>query len=137
VTCLSRSTQAVRPVSHSLVGIPTRPVIISTGLNTNGTFKGPHYIGPASTSNWPGNEIVKLKFSQSQSQSYFATDSQSVITSWCRARFGNFDQRLFLFFFFFFLKVTVLSFGGALSDERSGLSFVSLQSVYSSLSVFT
>jgi hypothetical protein len=34
--------------------------------------------------------------------------------------------------FFFFWKVTVLSFGGALSDERSGLSFVSLQSVYSS-----
>jgi hypothetical protein len=29
------------------------------------------------------------------------------------------------FFFFFFLKVTVLSFGGALSDERSGLSFIS------------
>jgi hypothetical protein len=27
------------------------------------------------------------------------------------------------FFFFFFWKVTVLSFGGALSDERSGLSF--------------
>jgi hypothetical protein len=41
------------------------------------------------------------------------------------------------FFFFFFFKVTVLSFGGALSDERSGLSFVSLQSVYSSQSVYT
>jgi hypothetical protein len=27
--------------------------------------------------------------------------------------------------FFFFFKVTVLSFGGALSDERSGLSFIS------------
>jgi hypothetical protein len=38
---------------------------------------------------------------------------------------------------FFFFKVSVLSFGGALSDERSGLSFVSLQSVYSSQSVFT
>jgi hypothetical protein len=36
------------------------------------------------------------------------------------------------FFFSSFWKVTVLSFGGALSDERSGLSFVSLQSVYSS-----
>jgi hypothetical protein len=35
-------------------------------------------------------------------------------------------------FFFGGGKVTVLSFGGALSDERSGLSFVSLQSVYSS-----
>jgi hypothetical protein len=39
--------------------------------------------------------------------------------------------------FFFFLKVSVLSFGGALSDKMSGLSFVSLQSVYSSQSVFT
>jgi hypothetical protein len=32
--------------------------------------------------------------------------------SWCRAQSGTFDQR-------FFFKVTVLSFGGALSDERS------------------
>jgi hypothetical protein len=46
--------------------------------------------------------------------------------------FGTFDQRYY--FFFFFGKVTVLSFRGALSDERSGLSFVSLQSVYSSQS---
>jgi hypothetical protein len=39
---------------------------------------------------------------------------------------------------FFILKVTVLSFGGALSDERSGLSFVSLcQYSLSSQSVFT
>jgi hypothetical protein len=29
----------------------------------------------------------------------------------------------------FFFKVTVLSFGGALSDQRSGLSFVSLLSI--------
>jgi hypothetical protein len=32
--------------------------------------------------------------------------------------FGTFDQRYF-FFFFFFGKVTVLSFRGALSDERT------------------
>jgi hypothetical protein len=48
------------------------------------------------------------------------TVSQSVSKSWCRAQSGTFDQRSF----FFFLKV-VLSFGGALSDERSGLSFIS------------
>jgi hypothetical protein len=42
-----------------------------------------------------------------QSQSYITTDSQSETRD------------------FFFLKVTVLSFGGALSDERSGLSFIS------------
>jgi hypothetical protein len=59
--------------------------------------------------------------SQSQSQSYSTTDSQSVSMSWCRAQSGTFDQRDF----FFVLEVTVLSFGGALSDERSGLSFVS------------
>jgi hypothetical protein len=35
----------------------------------------------------------------------------------------------------FFLKVSVLSFGGALSDERPGLSSVSLQSVYSQSTV--
>jgi hypothetical protein len=52
--------------------------------------------------------------SQSQSQSYITTDSQSVSKSWCRAHSGTFDQRSF----FFFLKFTVLSFGGALSDER-------------------
>jgi hypothetical protein len=38
----------------------------------------------------------------------------------------------------FFFKVNVLSFGGALSDERSGLSFVSLLSIQSKVvSVFT
>jgi hypothetical protein len=57
---------------------------------------------------------------KSQSQSYFTADGQSVSKSWCRAQSGTFDQRSF------FLKVSVLSFGGALSDERSGLSFVSL-----------
>jgi hypothetical protein len=52
------------------------------------------------------------------------TVSQSVSMSWCRAQSGTFDQR-------FFFKVTVLSFWGALSDERSGLSFVSLLSMES------
>jgi hypothetical protein len=47
--------------------------------------------------------------SQSQSQSYFTTDGQSVSMSWCRAQIGTFDQRyyfLFFLFFFFFWKVT-------------------------------
>jgi hypothetical protein len=55
------------------------------------------------------------------SQRHITTDSQSVSKSWCRAQSGTFDQRSF-----FFLKVSALLFGGALSDERSGLSFVSL-----------
>jgi hypothetical protein len=40
-------------------------------------------------------------------------------------------------FFIFFGKLQSCLNWGALSDERSGLSFVSLQSVYSSQSVFT
>jgi hypothetical protein len=50
----------------------------------------------------------------------------TVSMSWCRAQSGTSDQR-----YFFFLKVTVLSFWGALSVERSGLSFVSLLSIES------
>jgi hypothetical protein len=37
--------------------------------------------------------INPLKYGQSQSQSYFTTDGQSVSMSWCRAQFGTFDQR--------------------------------------------
>jgi hypothetical protein len=40
---------------------------------------------------------------QSQSQSYFATDGQSVSSSWCRAQSGTFDQR------YYFFLITVLS----------------------------
>jgi hypothetical protein len=76
-----------------------------------------------------------MKLSQSQSQSYFATDSQSV------SQYVLVSSPIWDFWpeiiSFSFLKITVLSFGGALSDERSGLSFVSLQSVYSSQSVYT
>jgi hypothetical protein len=45
--------------------------------------------------------------------------SQSHIMTDGRARSGTCDQR-------FFLKVAVLSLRGALSDERSGLSFVTV-----------
>jgi hypothetical protein len=48
------------------------------------------------------------------------TVSQSVCLG-VKPKSGTFDQNVF-----FFLKVTVLYFGGALSDERSGLSCVSL-----------
>jgi hypothetical protein len=44
------------------------------------------------------------------------SQSQSYIKSWCRAQSGTFDQRYFSFFFF---KVSVLSYGSALFDERS------------------
>jgi hypothetical protein len=44
----------------------------STCPNTNGPFQGPGYIGPASTSNWPGNSgqvrvRVTLRLTVSQS----------------------------------------------------------------------
>jgi hypothetical protein len=54
------------------------------------------------------------------SQSHIATDSQSVSKSWCRAPSGTHDQ----IFSYYYLTVTVLFFWGALSDERTGLSFV-------------
>jgi hypothetical protein len=58
---------------------------------------------------------------QSQSQNHFTTDGQSVCLSWCRAPYGPHDQIL--------LVVTVRQLqscplGGALSDERVGLSCV-------------
>jgi hypothetical protein len=53
------------------------------------------------------------------------TISQSVCLG-VEPKYGTFDQRfLFLFFFFiFFLKFQSCHFWGALSDERSGLSYV-------------
>jgi hypothetical protein len=46
------------------------------------------------------------------------TNGQSVSMSWCRAQTWDFWPEIF------YSKVTVLSFWGALSDERSGLSCV-------------
>jgi hypothetical protein len=62
---------------------------------------------------------ARKKRGTSQSQSYFTTVSQSV-------RLGVEPDLGLLTRDIFFSKITVLSFGGALSDERSGLSFVSL-----------
>jgi hypothetical protein len=61
------------------------------------------------------------------------TDGQSVSKSWCRAQSGTFDQR-YISFSFFFLKLQSCLIWGALSDERSGLSFVII--VWSSLSIY-
>jgi predicted 2-oxoglutarate/Fe(II)-dependent dioxygenase YbiX len=58
--------------------------------------------------------------SQSQSQSHITTDDRSASLSWCRSHSGTCNHRFFLLF----LKVAVLSLWGALSDERSGLSFI-------------
>jgi hypothetical protein len=64
--------------------------------------------------------------SQSQSQSHITTDGRSVSMFWCRARYGTCDQIFSPLF-----KVAVLSLWGALSDERSGVSFVSILSMES------
>jgi hypothetical protein len=55
----------------------------------------------------------------SQSQSHITTDGQSVNNSWCRAPiWGSWPDT------FYCLTVTVLFLWGALSNERTGLSFV-------------
>jgi hypothetical protein len=61
----------------------------------------------------------QLYQSQSQSQSHITTDGQSSV------RLGV-EPNLGLLIRDFFFKVSVLTFGGALSDKRSGLSCVSL-----------
>jgi hypothetical protein len=53
---------------------------------------------------------------QSQSQSYIATDGQSVSMSWCRAQIWDFWPDIF----FFFLKVTVLSWQWLTRIGKSG-----------------
>jgi hypothetical protein len=60
--------------------------------------------------------LHRLARSQSQSQSYIATDGRSISKSWCRAPSGAHDQ--------IFIIVTVLFLWGALSDERTSLSFI-------------
>jgi hypothetical protein len=61
--------------------------------------------------------------SQSQSQSHIATDSQSVSMSWCRAQIWDFWPEII---YLFFWKLQSCHFWGAFSDERSGLSCVSI-----------
>jgi hypothetical protein len=63
--------------------------------------------------------------SQSQSQSRLSTNSQSASASWCQAHSWAFDQK-FVFVWCFYWKLRSCLLWGALSDERSGLSFVSL-----------
>jgi hypothetical protein len=56
----------------------------------------------------------------SRSRSHLTTDGQSVSKSWCRAPSGAHDQ----IYITLYLTITVLLLWGALSDERTGLSFV-------------
>jgi hypothetical protein len=70
--------------------------------------------------NWAELRCTLLySFHQSQSQSHIATDGQSVSKSWCQAPSGAHDQ-------IFITRWQLRSFflWGALSDERTGLSFV-------------
>jgi hypothetical protein len=59
-------------------------------------------------------------------QSHIATDGQSVSMSWCRAQIWDFWPEIIFVYFYFFWKLQSCHFWGALSDERSGLSCVSL-----------
>jgi hypothetical protein len=69
---------------------------------------------------------------QSQSQSHIATDGQSVCLSWCRAPSGAHDQILLTVW-----QLLSCPWEGTLSDERTGLSFVSQSAVLGPLSVCT
>jgi hypothetical protein len=63
--------------------------------------------------------LAPVSSAQSQSQSYIATDGQSIISkSWCRAPSGAHDE-----IFIIVLQLPLFSCG-ALSEERTGLSFV-------------
>jgi hypothetical protein len=73
--------------------------------------------------------------SKSQSQSHIATDTQSVCLSWCRTPSGAYDQKFV--YLFLFRESYSLVYLGALSDERSGLSFVSQSSVIVSIYIYT
>jgi hypothetical protein len=76
-------------------------------------------------------EVLKRIF-QSQSQSHIATDGQSVCLSWCRAPSGAHDHILITVW-----QLLSCPWEGALSDERTGLSFVSQPAVLGQLSVCT
>jgi hypothetical protein len=60
-----------------------------------------------------------LQVKVNKSRSHIATDGQSISKSWCRVPSGAHDQ-----IFITLLTVTVLFLWGALSDEKTGLSFV-------------
>jgi hypothetical protein len=62
---------------------------------------------------------LTLHTGKSQSQSHIATDGQSISKSWCRAPSGDHDQ-IFITYF----DSYGLALWGALSDERTGLSFL-------------
>jgi hypothetical protein len=68
----------------------------------------------------------------SQSQSHIVTDGQSVCLSWCQAPSGANDQ-----IFVTVWQLRSCPWEGALSDERTGLSFVSQSAVLGQLSVCT
>jgi hypothetical protein len=63
-------------------------------------------------------QVVNAKW-DSQSQSYFMTDSQSVSMSWYRAPLW--DLRYYFLSECYCLKFAVLFMWDALSDERTGL----------------
>jgi hypothetical protein len=76
--------------------------------------------------------IIFSPYSQSQSQSHIATDGQSVCLSWCRAPSGAHDQILITGW-----QLLSCPWEGAVSDERTGMSFVSQSAILGQSSVCT
>jgi hypothetical protein len=78
-----------------------------------------HELPPASSTSFSQQQLGYLT-NWSQSRSHIVTDGQSISKSWCRVPSGAHDQICI----YYSLTVTFLFFRGALSDERTGLSFI-------------
>jgi hypothetical protein len=100
------------------------------------------HIGPASKYQWPLSgprlhrtsqyeQLARESVSQSESELLYNWRSVSQFVLGLSPIWDFWPE------IYFFFKLQSCLNWGALSDERSGLSFVSLQSVYSSQSVFT
>jgi hypothetical protein len=116
---------AVRRLLFCLLSLLRRLYKMGFGLTIG--FIGLHTIYSAYTLQLTTTESLlffwRLRLqicNQSQSQSYFTTDDQSVSKSWFQGPWGFHDR--------IFISVVIyeycLSITGAPSDERSGLSFI-------------
>jgi hypothetical protein len=83
-------------------------------------FETSHFVASYDSQGHAGGIRPRLHTGNIQIQSHIATDSQSVGKSWCQAPSGTHDQ----IFSYYYLTVTVLFLWGALSDEKTSLSFV-------------
>jgi hypothetical protein len=134
--CRCRAPSLTRGRVSSLKLLLRLPIAVFLGSESSGTHdhislslflslsnpegQVPVFISPRKMGNSvmpPG--IGLLQYSQSQSQTHITTDSQSVSILGVEPNLGLLNR-------FFFSKLLSCLIWGALSDESSGLSFVSL-----------